>query len=141
MLALTVPCRVHSGVSRGAGSLLRVDPGVSKFDSTLYRNELGSEYPIGLLFAVQGQSYGPMFDEKLTHAAWRTRPSWYVIATEDRILPTALQEARAHKSGEHTVFLPTCHVAMMQEPGKVADVLTEAARNALKQWTDSSEVA
>ena len=67
--------------------------------------------------------------------------SWHVIATQDRILPTAVQEAGAHKSGGPAVFLPTCHVAMMQEPEKVADVLTEAARNALKQWSASSEVA
>jgi pimeloyl-ACP methyl ester carboxylesterase len=31
-----------------------------------------------LAFAVQGQSYGPMFDEKLTVAAWKTKPSWFV---------------------------------------------------------------
>src|SRR5271156_6382099 len=29
-----------------------------------------------LVLAVQGQTYGPMFDEKLTHAAWRSKPSW-----------------------------------------------------------------
>lgn len=93
-----------------------------------------------LMFAVQGQSYGPMFDEKLTRAAWKTRPSWHVIATKDRILPTAMQEAGAHRSGGHPVFVATCHVAMMQEPEKVADVLTEAARNALK-GQGSQEVA
>src|SRR5215468_8249712 len=36
-----------------------------------------------IVLAVQGQIYGPMFDEKLTHAAWKSKPSWHVIATRD----------------------------------------------------------
>ena len=87
-----------------------------------------------LVLAVQGQSYGPMFDEKLTHAAWKSRPSWHVmISTQDRMLPPAMEEAGAKKSGGKAVSLPTCHVAMMQEPEKVADVITEGAKNALNK--------
>src|SRR5271170_3375116 len=36
-----------------------------------------------LALAVQGQSYGPMFDEKLTVAAWKRKPSWAVISAND----------------------------------------------------------
>ena len=86
-----------------------------------------------LVLAVQGQSYGPMFDEKLTHAAWKSRPSWHVISTQDRMLPPAMEEAGAKKSGGKAISLPTCHVAMLQEPEKVANVITEAAANALKK--------
>ena len=39
-----------------------------------------------LVLAVQGQSYGPMFSEKLTVAAWKTKPSWVVISADDRML-------------------------------------------------------
>jgi len=86
-----------------------------------------------LVLAVQGQSYGPMFDEKLTHAAWKSRPSWHVISTQDRMLPPPMEEAGAKKSGGKAVPLPTCHVAMLQLPEKVADVITEAANNSLKK--------
>jgi pimeloyl-ACP methyl ester carboxylesterase len=85
-----------------------------------------------LVFAVQGQSYGPMFDEKLTHAAWRSKPSWHVIATQDRMLPPAMEQEAAKRTGGKAVSLPTCHVAMLQEPEKVADLITDAANNALK---------
>jgi hypothetical protein len=44
-----------------------------------------------LFFAVQGQSYGPMFDEKLTVAAWKTKPTWAVISTKDQMLPPAME--------------------------------------------------
>jgi hypothetical protein len=86
-----------------------------------------------LVLAVQGQIYGPLFDEKLTHAAWKSKPSWHVIATHDHTLSPAMEEAGARKAGGKAFPLPTCHVAMLQEPQKVADVITEAANNAFKQ--------
>jgi pimeloyl-ACP methyl ester carboxylesterase len=84
-----------------------------------------------LVLAVQGQTYGPMFDEKLTHAAWKSKPSWHVISLNDRTLSPAMEEDAAKRSGGVAVKLPTCHVAMLQEPEKVADVITEAAKEAL----------
>jgi pimeloyl-ACP methyl ester carboxylesterase len=86
-----------------------------------------------LVLAVQGQIYGPMFDEKLTHAAWKSKPSWHVIATKDHTLPPAMEEADAKKAGGKSISIPTCHVAMLQEPEKVADLITEAANSAIKQ--------
>jgi pimeloyl-ACP methyl ester carboxylesterase len=92
-----------------------------------------------LVLAVEGQIYGPMFDEKLTHAAWRSKPSWHVISTKDHTLSPAMEEDGAKRSGGVAVRLPTCHVAMLQEPQKVADVITEAAtRSAAKVAPSSS---
>ena len=85
-----------------------------------------------LVLAVQGQTYGPMFDEKLTHAAWKTKPSWHVIATQDRTLSPEMEKADAKKSNGVAISVPTCHVAMLQEPQKVADVIIEAAKGASK---------
>lgn len=86
-----------------------------------------------MVLAVQGQSYGPMFDEKLTVAAWKTKPSWYIISSEDRMLPPKMEIAAAAKIKAKTTILPACHVSMLQDPAKVADVIDEAARNALKK--------
>ena len=85
-----------------------------------------------LVLAVQGQIYGPMFDEKLTHAAWKSKPSWHVIATKDHTLSPAMEEAAAKKAGGVAISLPTCHVAMLQEPQKVADLIAAAAKGATK---------
>src|ERR1700744_2186682 len=52
-----------------------------------------------LVLAVQGQTYGPMFDEKLTHAAWKSKPSWHVISMNDRTLSPAMEEDAAKRSG------------------------------------------
>jgi pimeloyl-ACP methyl ester carboxylesterase len=81
-----------------------------------------------LVLAVQGQIYGPMFDEKLDHAAWKSKPSWHVISLNDHTLSPSMEEDGAKRSRGVAVRLPTCHVAMLQEPEKVADVITEAAK-------------
>jgi pimeloyl-ACP methyl ester carboxylesterase len=73
-----------------------------------------------LAFAVQGQSYGPMFDEKLTVAAWKIKPTWAVISTRDRMLPPAMEESAAKKMGAVTTTLSTCHMSILEEPAKVA---------------------
>jgi pimeloyl-ACP methyl ester carboxylesterase len=88
-----------------------------------------------LVLAVQGQTYGPMFDERLTHAAWKSKPSWHVISVNDRTLSPAMEEDAAKRAGGVVVKLPTCHVAMLQEPEKVANVITEAAKGSLRTAT------
>jgi pimeloyl-ACP methyl ester carboxylesterase len=86
-----------------------------------------------LFLAVQGQSFGPMFDEKLTVAAWKGRPSWYVVSANDRMLPPAMEQAAAKKLGATTSTLPTCHLVILEQPAKVAAVIEEAARKSLNR--------
>ena len=84
-----------------------------------------------LVAAVQGQSYGPMFGEKLTVAAWKTRPSWVIVSANDRMLPPAMEQANVEKLKAHGTTLPTCHVAMLEDPAGVARVIDEAAQKSL----------
>jgi pimeloyl-ACP methyl ester carboxylesterase len=85
-----------------------------------------------LAFAVQGQSFAPMFSEKLTTAAWKTKPSWFLISEKDRMLPPAMEEHAARMLGAKVTSLPTCHMVIMEQPDKVAAVIGEAARTALR---------
>ena len=84
-----------------------------------------------LVAAVQGQSYGPMFAEKLTVAAWKTKPSWVIVSANDRMLPPAMEKAKVEKLKAHGTTLPTCHLAMLEDPAAVAGVIDEAARKSL----------
>jgi pimeloyl-ACP methyl ester carboxylesterase len=86
-----------------------------------------------LVLAVQGESFGPMFDEKLTVAAWKTKPSWVVIAANDQMLPPAMEEDSAKRLGATATTLPTCHLAMLEEPVKVAAVIDQAAKTSLRK--------
>ena len=85
-----------------------------------------------LVLAVQGQSYGPMFTEKLTVAAWKDKPSWVVVSLNDQMLQPAMEEDSAKRLGAHVTKLPTCHLAMLEAPAKVAAVIDEAANNSTK---------
>jgi pimeloyl-ACP methyl ester carboxylesterase len=84
-----------------------------------------------LILAVQGESYGPMFAEKLTVAAWKTKPSWVVVSADDRMLPPAMERAEEKKLNATATVLPTCHLAMLKAPVKVAAVISDAAKQAL----------
>lgn len=88
-----------------------------------------------LALAVQGQSYGPMFDEKLTVAAWKNKPTWAIVSAKDRMLPVGMEAAAAKRMGAVVTTLPTCHMVILQEPAKVAAVIDEAARTAFATST------
>jgi hypothetical protein len=67
-----------------------------------------------------------MFDEKITVAAWRSKPSWVLISSNDRMLPPAMERAevgRLHAIG--SIALPTGHMSIL--PGKVAAFINMAA--------------
>jgi pimeloyl-ACP methyl ester carboxylesterase len=85
-----------------------------------------------LALATQGQSYGPMFDEKLTVAAWKTKPTWALISTQDQMLAPAMEAMMAKRMGAATVSVASCHMVIQQLPNEVASLIDQAARNALK---------
>jgi pimeloyl-ACP methyl ester carboxylesterase len=84
-----------------------------------------------LALSVQAPSYGPMFDEKLTKAAWMNKPTWSLVSAKDRMVPPAMEEAAAKRMGAVTTILPTCHMVIQQEPAKVAAVIDQAAQTVL----------
>jgi pimeloyl-ACP methyl ester carboxylesterase len=86
-----------------------------------------------LVLAVQGQSFGPMFAEKLSVAAWKTKPSWVIISANDRMLPPAMEKSSAKRLGAAATTLSTCHLAMLEQPAKVAAVIDLAAKSAFKK--------
>jgi pimeloyl-ACP methyl ester carboxylesterase len=84
-----------------------------------------------LVAAVQGQSFGPMFAEKLTIAAWKAKPSWVIVSANDRMLPPEMEKTNVQKLKAHGTTLPTCHLAMLEDPNSVSRVIDEAAKTAL----------
>jgi pimeloyl-ACP methyl ester carboxylesterase len=69
----------------------------------------------------------------LTIAAWKTKPSWVVISADDRMLPPAMERAEEKKLNATATVLPTCHLAMLKAPVKVAAVISDAAKQALSK--------
>lgn len=80
-----------------------------------------------IMAATQGPVRGKSFEEKATVAAWKTRPSWYVLTEQDHMIQPALQQAMAQKISAHIVKLPTSHVPQLSRPRQVADAILAAA--------------
>jgi pimeloyl-ACP methyl ester carboxylesterase len=83
-----------------------------------------------LLAATQAPLFGGAFDGKVTSAAFTAKPSWFVVADNDRIIPAALQLAFAKKMGATAVHAPSSHVAMLSQPQVVADTIFAAIKGA-----------
>jgi pimeloyl-ACP methyl ester carboxylesterase len=72
-----------------------------------------------------------VFATVLENAAWRSKPSWAVIATEDRAFDLAMLRHMAERIGATTVEVPASHAVYMTQPDIVADTIDSAARDAL----------
>src|SRR2546427_701017 len=83
-----------------------------------------------LLAATQGPTNGAAFGAKLTNAAWKTKPTWYVVAANDRMISPDLERKFAKAMNAKTITLPSSHVAMLSHPAEVAKVIIEAAKAA-----------
>ncbi|MFE3197878.1 alpha/beta fold hydrolase [Embleya sp. NPDC059237] len=59
--------------------------------------------------------------------AWRTKPSWYLVASEDRMIPPPAQRAMAERIGAVTVEVAGSHAIYVSQPTAVADLIKQAA--------------
>jgi pimeloyl-ACP methyl ester carboxylesterase len=59
--------------------------------------------------------------------AWRTKPTWFIVSAQDKVITAELEEKMAERIRATTITLPTCHLAMLQEPLRVAEFIEQAA--------------
>jgi pimeloyl-ACP methyl ester carboxylesterase len=79
-----------------------------------------------VVYATQGPWNSSALSDKVTNAAWKTKPSWY-IAVDDRMLPADYEIAIAKRIKATTITLKAGHVPMLSKPKEVADVIIDAA--------------
>jgi pimeloyl-ACP methyl ester carboxylesterase len=80
-----------------------------------------------LVLAVQGATQSAILSTPIKKAAWHSKPSWFVIAANDRTIAPEQEISTAKRMGAKTLTLPTSHLAMLAQPDKVADFVIEAA--------------
>jgi pimeloyl-ACP methyl ester carboxylesterase len=85
-----------------------------------------------LLWAAQGPTNGAVFGASIANAAWKTKPSWYVVADEDRAIPPALEKAAAERMKAQTVHVAASHLVMISHPKEVADLIEKATSSLVK---------
>jgi pimeloyl-ACP methyl ester carboxylesterase len=66
----------------------------------------------------------------ITEAAWRTKPSWYLVATEDRMIPPPAQRAMSELAGSTVVEAAGSHAIYVSQPAAVAALIKQAASGA-----------
>ena len=79
-----------------------------------------------LMAATQGPIQGKAFADKTTVAAWKHKPSYYIVAGKDRMIAPELEQAFARKINATTTVLQTSHVPMLSQPKQVAEVILAA---------------
>ena len=66
----------------------------------------------------------------ITEAAWRMKPSWYLVATEDRMIPPPAQRAMSERAGSTVVETPGSHAIYVSQPAAVVALIQQAASGA-----------
>jgi pimeloyl-ACP methyl ester carboxylesterase len=59
----------------------------------------------------------------VTEPAWKSKPNWYLISTEDRIIPPAAQQFMSKPAGSETVEVKGSHSVYISQPRAVADLI------------------
>ena len=80
-----------------------------------------------ILATTQGPWFAGCLDDKVSIAAWHTKPSWFVVANQDRMIDPRAEEAMAREIGATTIHVDSSHVAMLSHPKAVADAIIAAA--------------
>src|SRR5437763_7789895 len=80
-----------------------------------------------VLYAVQEPFHKALLTGKTTHAAWRSKPSFYAVATEDRTIDPDLQRSMANRMGAKTVAVKTSPLSILSQPNTTTEQTLSAA--------------
>jgi hypothetical protein len=75
------------------------------------------------LYAVQGRGADALPSTRTTTAAWRVKPTWYQISTEDRTINPELERFLAKRMNATTIELDSSHVSLVSKPKEIAELI------------------
>jgi len=81
-----------------------------------------------VLYAVQQPFHKALLTGKTTHAAWRSKPSYYAVSTEDRTINPDLERFMAKRMGAKTIEVKASHLALISHAEEIAGLILEAAQ-------------
>ena len=79
-----------------------------------------------ILYAVQGRISDTLFSGKTTNAAWRSKPTWYAISTQDRTISPELQRFMSARMQAKTIEVEASHLSLISHPQAIADLIVSA---------------
>jgi pimeloyl-ACP methyl ester carboxylesterase len=120
--ALVPPTPVNAEIRLNAGFLSLTSDGI--------RADFAQDLPDPekrTLASTQGPIAAEAFRTMVTAPAWYTKPSWYMVASEDRVISPRLEAMMAQTINAETTTVRSSHVIMLSRPEAVADVIGHAA--------------
>ncbi|HEX9508833.1 MAG TPA: alpha/beta hydrolase [Puia sp.] len=107
------------------------DKGIVYYDKAKFHagfcGDLSKE-EAGFMYASQGAFNGKCFVTPITEAAWRTKPAYGIVATEDKSINPEIQRAMYKRSNTRVTEIKGSHAVYISQPQKVAAVIAEAAQ-------------
>jgi pimeloyl-ACP methyl ester carboxylesterase len=80
------------------------------------------------LYAVQQPFHKALLTGKTTNAAWRSKPSYYAVSTEDRTINPDFERFMAKRMGAKTIEVKSSHVSLISHPEEITQLILEAAQ-------------
>jgi pimeloyl-ACP methyl ester carboxylesterase len=112
---------VFSHIELADGRVWMLPKGVECFAGDL------SEQEQKVVWATHAAPAADLFNQKLGGTAWRSKPSWYIVATKDRTVQPALERFVAKRMNAMITETDSSHVPMLSQPKLVMDVIRTAA--------------
>jgi pimeloyl-ACP methyl ester carboxylesterase len=92
-------------------------------------NDVGQDLPdteTRVLSVLQPPLPASTFGDKVSAAAWRAKPCWYIVSAKDRVVSVELERMFAERMGATTSEVDASHLSILSQPTAVADVILEA---------------
>src|SRR5437867_1283144 len=115
------PALAHLRIDAQGFAWLPQDDFVKHFAADVNRTQ------VNVMYAVQQPLSVTALADEMGVPAWRTLPSWYLVAKNDEAIPPDAERLFAQRMGATTVEVASGHVAMLSHPQKVADLIEKAA--------------
>ncbi len=113
---------IFSHIEVADGRVWMLPEGVKSFVGDL------SEQEQNVVWATHAAPAADLFNQKTEGTAWRSKPSWYVVAKNDRTVQPELQRFVAKRMGATVYEVDSSHVPMLSKPSLVIDVIRTAAK-------------
>ncbi|MGC4041159.1 MAG: alpha/beta hydrolase [Flavobacterium sp.] len=114
------------------GVLLPDDKGVIYYDKAKYHAGFAadiSKEEADFMYASQGAFYAKGFVTPITKAAWRDKPTYGIVATEDKSINPSIERAMYKRSNTKVTEIKGSHVVFMSQPKAVAEVIITASKS------------
>jgi len=113
-----------------SAGLIKSADGYAQLSEPAFLHDFGGDLdPVKArtLYAVQGQASQSIFSARTSQAAWRVKPSWYAVSTQDRTINPDLQRFMAKRMNAQTIEVDASHLSLISHPQEIANLILKAA--------------